>query len=243
MRRLVLTLSAPLFILGAAFPASAQQDPIAELVSLMPEVSYQQMHSDLTIYAEAQGISLEEAAWEALEDAKGSLSSNETPGEAAFRSAGVERNLSLIPSNNRGDIFVTPASSLGYDHGHTGIYFNVHEVIEAPGKKGEHTHSRRTNIDDVPVASGAEILNVTIEQERKDAVADWADANLLGRPYNINFAANKVGSFSTLNCSQLVWHAYKVAADLDLDSNGGAGVYPYNIKDSEHTETYHVITG
>lgn len=81
-----------------------------------------------------------------------------------------------------------------------------------------------------------------IDQVTKDSVADWANENLLGRPYNSNFAVNKFGSFSALNCSQLVWHAYDVAAGIDLDSNGGVGVYPYNIKDSEHTEIYYTVS-
>ena len=32
--------------------------------------------------------------------------------------------------------------------------------------------------------------------------------------------------------------AYKVGAGLDLDGNGGIGVYPDNIKNSRHTVTY-----
>lgn len=41
-----------------------------------------------------------------------------------------------------------------------------------------------------------------------------------------------------MNCSQLVWVAYMEAAGIDLDSNGGPGVYPYDIRDSSYTVTY-----
>lgn len=52
--------------------------------------------------------------------------------------------------------------------------------------------------NNVPGPSGSVLLNVKIDQATKDSVADWANENLLGRPYNSNFAVNKFGSFSAL---------------------------------------------
>ena len=96
----------------------------------------------------------------------------------------------------------------------------------------------------MPGAQGgksAQIMNVEIDQKKKDAAADYADQHLLGKGYNLNFAFNKDPHGSTMNCSQLVWVAFKEGADVDLDGNGGPGVYPYDIRDSELTSGYQTI--
>lgn len=62
--------------------------------------------------------------------------------------------------------------------------------------------------------------------------------NKLGLPYNSNFAFNKTVRDSKYNCSQLVWASYMNAGNLNLDGNGGPGVYPTNIRDSPYTTTY-----
>jgi len=45
-----------------------------------------------------------------------------------------------------------------------------------------------------------------------------------------------------MNCSQLVWATYTIKAGIALDSNGGFGVYPDNIKDSSLTSTYSTLS-
>lgn len=70
--------------------------------------------------------------------------------------------------------------------------------LKPPAKKGEHTQSHKINRNSVSAPSGSVLLNVKIDQATKDSVADWANENLLGRPYNSNFAVNKFGSFSAL---------------------------------------------
>ena len=41
-----------------------------------------------------------------------------------------------------------------------------------------------------------------------------------------------------LNCSQLVWYAYKYGAGVGIDSNGGPGVYPHDIVEGSLAHTY-----
>ncbi|MBP3222386.1 MAG: hypothetical protein J6M18_00455 [Actinomycetaceae bacterium] len=55
----------------------------------------------------------------------------------------------------------------------------------------------------------------------------------VGRAYNLKgFAFNKTAN-GKMNCSQLVWAAYKTATGIDLDGDGGHGVYPRDIKKSK----------
>ena len=54
--------------------------------------------------------------------------------------------------------------------------------------------------------------------------------------YNSNFAINKSAIWQThYNCSSLVWAAWMYAANVDLDSHGGLGVYPEDLWKSPKT--------
>ncbi len=69
-------------------------------------------------------------------------------------------------------------------------------------------------------------------------VINWAQSKL-GRPYDKGFSNNKKFTSSEdekYNCSELVWKAWKSEVGLDLDSNGGLGVYPNNITNSSRTK-------
>ena len=75
----------------------------------------------------------------------------------------------------------------------------------------------------------------------RNKAAGHAYKKLRNKSYNLNFAFNKSTTSSKMNCSQLVWAAYKASTKIDLDGNGGPGVYPYNIKDSSKTKTYKTL--
>jgi uncharacterized protein YycO len=48
----------------------------------------------------------------------------------------------------------------------------------------------------------------------------------IGKPYRL--LANKKAT-ANFNCSSVVWHALKDAADMDVDSNGGKYVFPIDV--------------
>ena len=77
-----------------------------------------------------------------------------------------------------------------------------------------------------------------MSQTTQDQAADYAYNHLLKRPYNWVWWNNKTSNTTTLNCSQLVWYAYKYATGVDLDTNGGAAVYPRDIRDSNYAYIY-----
>ncbi|WP_050773454.1 MULTISPECIES: YiiX/YebB-like N1pC/P60 family cysteine hydrolase [Brevibacterium] len=78
-------------------------------------------------------------------------------------------------------------------------------------------------------------------QTKRNKAGSYAYNKLRGKKYSANFAVNKKTGSAKMNCSQLVWAAYKASVKIDLDGNGGLGVYPYNIKDSKHTHIYKTI--
>jgi uncharacterized protein YycO len=180
-------------------------------------------------YDEAVTTALGEAERHALPDGSvGGMSSSDPSCEA----------VEVGKARYKGDIFYSAASTYGVSHGHTGIYSRVDRITEARGK-GEKS--------DEFLASGREyckniekmIVKTSIDNQNK--AADYAVQNLTGKPYSRNFAWNKGGNISTLNCSELVYKAYKRSVNIDLDGDGGLGVYPVDIKNSDSTRTYETI--
>lgn len=106
-------------------------------------------------------------------------------------------------------------------------------MVEAPGAKKT---VRSISASLVQVGSGAKKQKVDTYQSRRDSAANWAYGKR-GKAYNYVFYDNKYIESTVYNCSQLVWAAYRKYGN-DLDSNGGLGVYPSNIRDSGLTITY-----
>ena len=200
---------------------------IFQLVSKNVGTSYQEMYEAVIEVAKATDtnpISIAESALKETSDAFGGSRYN------------VGANLPIGLANNKGDVFYSPVSTALIPHGHTGIYYSQTHIVEAPGPGQSPRNTLHTN---VPVASGTQKQYVNTTQANRNAAANLANT-YVGRAYNLNFAFNKTAN-GAMNCSQLVWAAYIESVGIDLDSNGGHGVYPSDIRDSGWTVTYQTI--
>lgn len=141
-------------------------------------------------------------------------------------------------STYKGDVFYSPSSTLGgmVTFGHSGIYSEKDTIVEAPGSQYKVRSAKATG---VKVISGAKVQYVNTSQANRNKAADLSKT-FVGRAYNVNFALNKTKN-GNMNCSQVVWVSYKDGAGIDLDSNGGPGVYPSDIRDSKLTITYRTL--
>lgn len=230
--------------------AATSQDTVSsatvkELVMLNPGTSAGEITQNIKNYAQSQGISEAAAAKAALADARSSaaeakpaLLAKDSTLSLASSSSGGSGTVTLGSAVRKGDIFVSPSSTLFINHGHTGIYYTPSVVVEAPGV-GKLSRSIATSTYRVGKGAVKQYIRGTTTQRSK--AANLAFNSLRGKAYNTNFAFNKDAYASKMNCSQLVWAAYKRATGIDLDGNGGPGVYPYNIKDSSKTVTYKVL--
>ena len=81
-------------------------------------------------------------------------------------------------------------------------------------------------------------MDVKTSQTKRNKAGSYAYNKLRGKKYSANFAVNKKTGSAKMNCSQLVWAAYKASVKIDLDGNGGLGVYPYNTR-IRSTRTHH----
>lgn len=143
-----------------------------------------------------------------------------------------------------GDVFYSPSSSYGIVHGHSGIYYTLERIEEAPGGG---VSSRDLAATASMVCEGTQKQEIIapstgnlLSLDKRQAAATKSHADYDGKPYDNDFAFNKTNGSSKLNCSELVWRAYKMStvANIELDADGGYGVYPVDIKNDEHTHTY-----
>lgn len=215
-----------------ATPAFAgADDDFARLLQLNPDVTAQELKDRAMEYAHDTGITYEEALAQARAEAEANLPESNSGGcDTSKKEVGY--------GEEQGDVFFA-SSTHGYDHGHVGLYSETDQITEAPGKdkkSGSFNAAGRT------YCPGIEKMHVGTSSTNRGKAADYADSSLTGKPYDGMFEFNKNDDTSKLNCSELVWKAYKFTANVDLDSNGLTAVYPLDIKNSKLTDTYKTIS-
>lgn len=142
-----------------------------------------------------------------------------------------------LPEASKGDIFFID-NNMPWNH--VGIYVSKDEIIEAMPEDGVKKWSidnpesyQAPTGDDHNQSCVLRVKNITSEQI--DVAVNWAMSQVK-KSYDSDFVNNKADTEKEnkkLNCSELVWKAYKFGAGIDLDNNGGLAVYPNNIYDSD----------
>lgn len=242
-RRIIGTMGATLVLIAGSFglatPSFAedsQETTVASLAALNPGTTESQLLADAERLAVEYDMTAEQMLELQLAEAEESVAAASESGPA--KSSGGSGNVKLGNATRKGDLFVSPASTLFIDHGHTGIFYSTKTIVEAPGVGKKSRSALAANIT---VGKGAVKQYVKASQTNRNKAANYAYNSMRNKPYNTSFANNKYVPASSYNCSQLVWGAYKRTTSIDLDSNGGPGVYPYNIKDSSKTVTYKTL--
>lgn len=75
----------------------------------------------------------------------------------------------------------------------------------------------------------------TTSKTMAEDIADYASQHLVGVPYQLLAGVWEEESLSGTQCAHLVWYAYKQFG-IDLDSDGGLFVTPYDIQNSPYLE-------
>ncbi|MBR1693325.1 MAG: hypothetical protein IJ711_11225 [Lachnospiraceae bacterium] len=144
-----------------------------------------------------------------------------------------------IPKSSTADIIWTNNPITPFNH--VGLYTASNKITEALSN-GVKTRTVGVKMPEYPF----KIYKVTTKSNNntryssatRNKVADWAKKQV-NKKYDYGFADNKQNNSASnkkFNCSELVWKSWKFTANVDLDSNGGKGVYPNNIKDSNRTK-------
>lgn len=214
------------------------EEAVERLVELNPGTTEEEMSAGLREYAEENGQSYEQVVDDALqaaeeEEAQWQKDKAEYEFDRETRAAKAVGKLPNVRAG--GDIFYHPSSSSGVTFGHVGVYSTRFHIVEAPGASRK---SHRKTANKMSVYRGSKLMYVTVKEKTRIRAGWYAQDHLVNKPYNYNFAINKRPYSKRMNCSQLVWAAYKNSAKVDLDGNGGPGVYPKDIVNSGTTKTW-----
>ncbi|WP_143180520.1 hypothetical protein [Bowdeniella nasicola] len=237
-----------LILFSPALPASSNEHPSEE--HLLTRVIELQGGGDRSLlkelaadYAKDNRITRAEALAQAIGELKAAAKEEAAIGDSAATADSIDirsgggGTRKLVNATQKGDIFYTPARTLTYNHAHVGIYNSTSTVVHAPGEG----LSRQDKIGNVEVSRGStRLMTVWTTQGKRNSAANYAYNHLRNRPYRINFAFNKTKN-GAINCSQLVWVAYHDGSGIDLDSDGGPGVYPHDILYSRSTHVYKIF--
>ena len=229
----VVTASASILMWGGNASAATTDDAFNELLAFNPGVSASDLAASMREAARETGQTYDQVVTQALAESR----KHEPAGFAVGSSC---NKVSLTAGYLGGNVIYSPSSTAGIQHGHAGVYATATLIVEAPAH-GEN--SGTFPVKNRQYCSGLRKMTVDISVTDSKRVGEYAQGYLTGKPYNYNFSWNKGGNIDSLNCSELVWKAFKREIDLDLDSDGGLGVYPKDIANSSHTHTYETING
>lgn len=195
-------------------------------------ISRETVKQDVNETAEIMGTDVDSAASYLLNEVK----NNKVPETKNSRSS------TYLGNSVPGDIFYTDSSTAGWNHGHTAIYLTYNRVVEA-AKIGYA--SRMVYTDKYVVSSGAnaQILMVVDKdfgttRSAYSVSAGKNAAQYAGKGYNPSLI-NKSCS-GDMNCSQIVWCAWKPYVDID-STPGDSTVLPLNIVNSYRTKKVRTV--
>ncbi len=194
---------------------------------------YERFQNSISYQEYQAGV--QELASLGLVESKGVVQPLDRPQETALAASSAKSSSShsggggtvnLGTARHVGDVFYSPSIT-----GHNGIWYSVGYVVEANPSSGVRAYPSRSR----QMNKGTQKMYVRATQSTRNAAGAWAHGRV-GSGYNYAFFNNKKYN-APYNCSQLVWAAYH-RKGIDLDSNGGWGVYPRNIRDDSQTVTY-----
>ncbi len=144
----------------------------------------------------------------------------------------------------KGDIIITSSTHIsGVRIGHAGLVADgdMNTVLEA---NAYGTFSKQSSASEFFRRINFMVFRVseqTADRDTVEKIVDYTEENLLGIPYE-----GLAGIFTDKNkidktqCAHLIWYAFNQFG-IDLDSNGGLLVTPYDMSHSPHLELVQVF--
>ncbi|MEH7059239.1 YiiX/YebB-like N1pC/P60 family cysteine hydrolase [Bacillus wiedmannii] len=217
---------------------SEVENYLQEIVKLQPNVASEQVLKEAEIMAKSQNMKVEEVLRTYLKEAtnnaiQGREEAENTKEKSDFQTLGGSGGVYTITNSTKGNIYYTPSQTAYLDHGHVGMYYLSDTIVESVPSTGVRTIKTSNRLVD----AGAVIQTVSTSTQNKQNAANWAYSEV-GESYSYNFMNNRnTGHDGAKNCSKLVWSAFLLKANIDIDKDGGFGVYPRDIRDSNYTST------
>ncbi|KQL39493.1 hypothetical protein AN960_11135 [Bacillus sp. FJAT-25509] len=203
---------------------------VNEILEMQPNVTEKELLNDVKSITKKTGDKKEVI----LEQLFNELKQNEAQGLSEKRKArGASGGTVKVGTGVKGQIYYTASETAYLNHGHVGMYYTAETVVESVPGKGVRTLNYLKRLVD---KGDAQVRSVNTTTAKRNAAADWAYSRVGKDDYSYNFATNrKTDHYGKKNCAKLVWSAYKLKADLDLDKDKGSGVYPRDVRDAKDT--------
>lgn len=229
MKKILLVMLLLTFLVPTTISALGQEEDalLDRVLGVYPDVTKEQLLSEIDyasrVTNQPRNVIMQQMYKE--------LRSKKVTPQMSIASGDKGQGAYQLASSSKGDVFFETASTIGIPHGHVGIYYTPDYIVESVPSTGV----RKVKLIDKRVDTGSKILTLKNEYANATArsqAADWANGRI-GEKYSYNFATNRLTSCSgDKNCSKLVWCAFKEKANIDIDGDGGLGVYPVDIRDS-----------
>jgi uncharacterized protein YycO len=227
----VLSASLVLSITPISYANTNNLPYVNEILALQPNVSEKELLKDVESISKNTGDTQEAI----LEQLFKELKQDESQGlsERKVQTRGGSGGTVTVGTGVKGQIYYTGSQTAYLNHGHVGMYYNAETVVESVPKVGvRNLHYLKRLVD----KGDAQVKSVNTTTANRNAAADWANSRVGKDDYSYNFANNRNTSHTgDKNCAKLVWSAYKLKADLDLDKDKGSGVYPRDVRDAKDT--------
>lgn len=244
-RSLAAGVASVVLLVGAPVAASAADssdiDELAAMMEVTEPADLAELERDVKKTARDEGVSESELVASALAEAREAREASMPEGQDGERttmssSGGGCTAVSPPTATRKGDVIYSPSGLAGFTYGHSAIYYGTHALIEAPGPGSNSRWVYRTN---TKVCKGSQVQYVTTTQTKRNSAANRAYNVYKGKPYDYQFWNNRTNGTGRINCSELVWRAYRYSsAAISVDINEGNAVYPSDIRDSGYTRTY-----
>ena len=232
---LILVASTALSFGSANVGASSYVD---DVLKLQPDISKEELLQDVKNISSTTGLDEEKVLHQMYNELKTNQEegvtekaklSNKKSGISTFGDTGGTVS---VGSSTKGNFYYTPSQTAYLDHGHVGMYYTSTTIVESVPSSGVRQISTTARKVD---SSGAVVKSVSTSTTNRNNAANWAYSQI-GQSYSYNFATNRAtGHDGAKNCSKLIWSAYKLHGNLDLDDDGGLGVYPRDVRDAPQT--------
>ncbi|UOY92418.1 hypothetical protein MUG87_18670 [Ectobacillus sp. JY-23] len=223
----------------SSLAASNNLPYINEIKKLQPGVSQAELISSINEIAKNTGNTKEQIAKQILQELKKNDAKGIEESRKGIRAQGGGGGTVPVGPSSVGNIFYTASQTAYLNHGHVGMYSSKEKIVESVPGDGVRTKTAKERKVD---KGDAVIKSVNTSSTNKQNAAKWALGRVGVDSYSYNFATNRHTShYGAKNCSKLIWSAYQLNGKLDLDVDGGAGVYPRDVRDAKQTSVVRKI--
>lgn len=219
----------------SVFAAEKDMPYVNDILQMQPELSSSELLSNVNAIAKNTGDTKEAVLKQIHRELKEDIAQGvqEKSESGKIGTMGGSGGTVSVGNSAKGDFFYTASQTAYLNHGHVGMYYSSNTIVESVPDTGVRTISTTERKVD---QGDAQVKSVTTSSTNRNNAANWAYSRVGIDAYSYNFVTNRQTShIGDKNCSKLIWSAYQLNGNLDLDSDGGLGVYPRDVRDAPNT--------